>query len=890
MGHFPHRAGPQDSRHVSGRNMSCVLRVLTLVGAFILIVLGAGPIIAQQDPGLVLVRQLQNRPTPEGWTLQPQGEATLLRNAGDPNASHVVLYTPTPAGDLIRSTLMIARLASHDPKAHIAVLLVGPQGTCMLGLFADRSAEVTCAAGGRTVPHGLREDVLNLDGNDRIQLLEHDGEAVFFVNHQEVGRMSGHPALGHDLALAFSGRADFMISSFSVAHMTAEEPSGPAAPPLAGEGQPENGIDAGSGGAFFDVAPAPARAGWTQTRAGAGIALVNETVQGDERLLVLNLPFVPGGLRMTEVDVSIAPARNGRQSLRAAAGILLENPDQGKSCGVQITAAGDGLLLCYVADGRGVEVARQQGIARGVGPHRLAVTERGDELVATVNGTVIGSLKAHPVIGGQVALIAWDRGHFGFTPVRLQTETASTLLPPTRFDPGLREAAADHLDGPLPLFAGDRARADAAYLGVTQSILMHELGHALIGELGVPATGPEEDAVDIYAALHLADTVVQSAAQSGGAAKAASYASLLWYYSGRLEENRITPVSQSWQDEHTGGMKRFRNMFCVIYGADPRGFAQLAQSVGLEERTLMRCEDEFLKQRRAWRAILAPYARLSTTMPEGRLTATAPGAEVLVDFQPSRRQVGEYLRRNHEAELTRVAQDLGRAYALPRPLTVTFQDCEVMNAWYHPQEGSVTMCYNIVEHFVVMISDIELATVGGHAVAARTQPRLPQLAGTAAQVTGQPAPADAELVDFGIPAGLHLFAPPFRGPTPVDNPQARTITTPELQFLIETEQDVVVFDIREGAGLQSLPGAWQLAGSGRDGSLQDSLQLRLGEVLLELAGPHRNRPVVVLGEGPDDRAAWNAALRIGKEGYATSWYRGGLSAWRAAGLPLSQLK
>ncbi len=51
---------------------------------------------------------------------------------------------------------------------------------------------------------------------------------------------------------------------------------------------------------------------------------------------------------------------------------------------------------------------------------------------------------------------------------------------------------------------------------------------------------------------------------------------------------------------------------------------------------------------------------------------------------------------------------------LPRQLPVTFKDCEVLNAWYDPRQGSITMCYELIEHFVTTISDIELGTVNGY--------------------------------------------------------------------------------------------------------------------------------------------------------------------------------
>ncbi|KAG0730632.1 hypothetical protein G6F23_016103 [Rhizopus arrhizus] len=50
--------------------------------------------------------------------------------------------------------------------------------------------------------------------------------------------------------------------------------------------------------------------------------------------------------------------------------------------------------------------------------------------------------------------------------------------------------------------------------------------------------------------------------------------------------------------------------------------------------------DEFNKQNRAWRKILAPHTRVGTWSPDGQQPANAPGAPVNVVFEPSKRKIG----------------------------------------------------------------------------------------------------------------------------------------------------------------------------------------------------------------------------------------------------------
>lgn len=270
--------------------------------------------------------------------------------------------------------------------------------------------------------------------------------------------------------------------------------------------------------------------------------------------------------------------------------------------------------------------------------------------------------------------------------------------------------------GPLPTFGGGGSYAGAVYTGLVFGIFNHEFGHALINELQLPSTGPEEDAVDIYSALQVAEF------SGGGRGDAeveemsnlvALYPALQWYYSGRLSEDG--GESSPWQDEHTADLKRFRNMYCILFGANPSVYGRLTDQFGFQERTLYRCAEEYARQKRAWRSILAPHTRAGPRHPEGQQPANARGAPVQVTFLPSSRRVGSFYRRYLSEVLSEmlVAQT-SEVYVLPRPLSVVFTDCGQLNAFYDPEQGRITMCYELLEHLAVMISDIETNTVGGY--------------------------------------------------------------------------------------------------------------------------------------------------------------------------------
>ena len=51
--------------------------------------------------------------------------------------------------------------------------------------------------------------------------------------------------------------------------------------------------------------------------------------------------------------------------------------------------------------------------------------------------------------------------------------------------------------------------------------------------------------------------------------------------------------------------------------------------------------------------------------------------------------------------------------------------------------------------------------------------------------------------------------------------------------------------------------------------------------------PSKSTPIVVFCSNADCWLSWNAALRLVQAGYReVHWYRGGVDAWKRAGLPM----
>ena len=146
---------------------------------------------------------------------------------------------------------------------------------------------------------------------------------------------------------------------------------------------------------------------------------------------------------------------------------------------------------------------------------------------------------------------------------------------------------------------GDRENPEErerAVLGAAEFLLYHELGHALIDVLDLPALGREEDSADQFAAYVLVDGTPdgERAALDGVVAL------------GRLDAELD---DTAFADEHSLGVQRFYNVACWVYGADPARHAQFLERGTLPPERAERCPGEYRALVRGWDRLLAPYAR-----------------------------------------------------------------------------------------------------------------------------------------------------------------------------------------------------------------------------------------------------------------------------------------
>lgn len=160
------------------------------------------------------------------------------------------------------------------------------------------------------------------------------------------------------------------------------------------------------------------------------------------------------------------------------------------------------------------------------------------------------------------------------------------------------------------------------------------------------------------------------------------------------------------------------------------------------------------------------------------------------------------------------------------------------------------------------------------------QPQQPQMGGMDLDRLMQ-----MERQDFGVPPTDKLHAGAPHGPTPASIPGGQVITTKGLIALIQGGQmPYFIFDVL-GAP-EELPNAMPAPWLAQPGSFDDDLQKQFAQMLQQGTQGRNDMPLIFYCASPNCWMSYNAALRAIKAGYRNVlWYRGGLEAWKAAGLP-----
>jgi hypothetical protein len=230
----------------------------------------------------------------------------------------------------------------------------------------------------------------------------------------------------------------------------------------------------------------------------------------------------------------------------------------------------------------------------------------------------------------------------------------------------------------------DRLKAMAEFaVGNMLFVLLHEAGHGLISDLGLPVLGREEDAADQFATVTMLEmktefthrTLVNSAKS--------------WLISDRRARDKGEAVT--YYDNHGLDLQRAYNIICLMVGSDNEQFEDLANEVNLPEERQETCVFDYSNAQWSWEQVLKPHRRA----PDQERTTY----EIIYGKAEGRFDLFEKVARV-TGIMERVADRLVDLYVWKRPFTIEMRTCGSSGAKWVGPDHKITLCYELADEFV----------------------------------------------------------------------------------------------------------------------------------------------------------------------------------------------
>jgi hypothetical protein len=220
----------------------------------------------------------------------------------------------------------------------------------------------------------------------------------------------------------------------------------------------------------------------------------------------------------------------------------------------------------------------------------------------------------------------------------------------------------------------------AAYIEAnTLGIFYHELGHALIDILGLPIFGQEEDAADVLSVFMVDAFYEEEAAVS-----------LAYDTAFGFEAEASDAGAPAYWDTHGPDLQRYYNLVCLFYGANLDERDDVAADLGLPKERAEYCSEEYDQANASWGAVL------------DELADAGPGRTLKLIDKSDGSDAAVFA---HEVLSAEVAA-LNAEMSLPQTLNIRIEYCDEANAFYNPQDQSITYCVEFIEHLAEQAANL----------------------------------------------------------------------------------------------------------------------------------------------------------------------------------------
>lgn len=215
-------------------------------------------------------------------------------------------------------------------------------------------------------------------------------------------------------------------------------------------------------------------------------------------------------------------------------------------------------------------------------------------------------------------------------------------------------------------------------------VLYHEIGHLFVGELGLPVLGKEEDAADSLASVML---LLQDTDEAAQALIDAADGWYLTEYSGEADSWE----SADFYDEHSLSIQRSYQAVCLMVGADPETFGEVATEFEMDSDRQESCAFDYQQALNSWASLLEPH--------EG-----SDGAEIAMIYEETDEDyapIAQFLLES--GFLEGAAAWVSENYVLPRDVTFRAMQCGEENAYYSHDDAEITFCYELTPFFFSLL-------------------------------------------------------------------------------------------------------------------------------------------------------------------------------------------
>jgi hypothetical protein len=214
----------------------------------------------------------------------------------------------------------------------------------------------------------------------------------------------------------------------------------------------------------------------------------------------------------------------------------------------------------------------------------------------------------------------------------------------------------------------------------------HELGHGVLAELELPNLGHDEDAADNFAIL----TALKIG--TGFSERVLVEATKGWYLADLRD--KATGEKPEYYGAHAMNLQRAYQIICMMVGAHPDKFKEMADITKMPEDRQKSCKTDFIFTAQSWETLLKPHLRASDK----------PKQQIEITYGDAKGDLAIFAKTFRDIRfLEAFAESIGERFAWPQPFTMEMAECGEVGASWRARKFKI--CYEMAQEFAQLYRD-----------------------------------------------------------------------------------------------------------------------------------------------------------------------------------------